>query len=214
MNRSYGNLPIAWANSPSIVFNKRTSGWMPPAYSTLKGRNQIVQVDDNMNFVRELSNDFPPAQVAVWDTPQGMYGPANAIPGAPYPPGAAALSGALGDLGAFLETAPTSLPIVGGPIAAFKDFIEDMLGTTLGKVVYFGTLAAVMIFLLGQFKFGRKLTAPLAKVPVLGKLVKRKNPAVPRRWKSKKYAKRHGKRKMSAAYMKRHNRKRSRRSKR
>lgn len=208
MNRSYGNLPIAWANSPSIVFNKRTSGWMPPEYSTLAGRNQIVQVDDNMNFVRELSNDFPTAQVAVWETPHGQI-PPGAIPGAPLAPGASPLSG----LGAFLETGPTSLPIVGGPIAQLRDFIYELLGTTWGRVAYFAALAAGVVYILGMFKFGRKLG--LGKIPVLGKLVKRKNPVVPRRWKSKKYAKRHGKKKMSAAYMKRHsNRRRSRRSRR
>jgi hypothetical protein len=207
MNRPFGNLPISWYNSPSIVFNKRTSGWMPPERSTLMGRNQIVSVDDNMNFVRELSNDFPPAQMAVWQTPQGQYGPPGVIPGPPYAPGASPLSGAYG---AFMNTAQSLVAMPMSFLEKWKDWVMGL--GAIGQIVYWLSIAAGAVWLLGKFKFGRKLTSQLglAKVPIIGKLV-RKNPAKAfGRWKKKGYARRHGKKKMSAAYMKRHNRRRSR----
>lgn len=213
MNRSYGNLPIAWANSPSIVFNKRTSGWMPPAYSTLQGRNQIVQVDENMNFVKELSNEFPTAQVAVWDTPQGQM-PPGAIPGSPYAPGAAPLSGAWG---AFMDTAKSVTSVPMSFLEKWKDWVMGL--GAFGSVLYWASIAVGVLFVLGKTKFGRKLVSGLglSKLPLVGALVKKKNPVRPfGRWKKKSYARRHGKKKMSASYMKRHNRKgrRSRRAKR
>lgn len=117
MNRSYGrsfgNLPIAWANSPSIVFNQRTSGWMPPEYSTLMGREQIVRVGPNGERM-EMSNDFPMPQVAVWQGPRGQI-PPDATVAPPFAPGVPMAGwgdfslGGIGDLLSDVLTAPLKL---------------------------------------------------------------------------------------------------------